>query len=373
MRSESHNWMAARGPQRQSQRRTLEALIGGTADCHSDLRARIFNILSRDGVEIMVDMRAIESFVDSYVACWRKQRPQYTDNIFEDNDFGCESLQVFRNGFEIEAFNHQELCLLSVLLTRALRGQINRDHKIFWSWCSFLTFRFSREVQLFQDHDWVNAFSSLVNLLLARCRRFVAGPASLQFYNETLKYVNHHLLTVEKDRYLVSGPLAFAVLEGLLRRKNRAHVDTNGIIHTPFQVKDSKQHKSFNTGGRLNRIDDSLRLFEQVVVNNRGRPCPALGPLKDEIIRLYQSATDPYDLIDSWRNVLVHGKEFWQNRIPTVMNIVCLLVIDEIEPSTYDSGMKEIRESLQRQKQIKDPTGPKPRAPWDIFPPDLNY
>ncbi|MBA7500953.1 hypothetical protein ES704_03715 [subsurface metagenome] len=50
----------------------------------------------------MVAISGIESLVNRYVDCWRKYRPQYT-GLYEDNDFGCETLQVFRNGYKIEA------------------------------------------------------------------------------------------------------------------------------------------------------------------------------------------------------------------------------------------------------------------------------
>jgi hypothetical protein len=49
-------------------------------------------------------MLKIEKLVADYIDCWKPTRPTYA-NIFEDNDFGCEHLQVFRNGFEIFDFN----------------------------------------------------------------------------------------------------------------------------------------------------------------------------------------------------------------------------------------------------------------------------
>ena len=66
----------------------------------------------------MVDISGVESLVNRYVDCWRKYRPQYTESYedYEDNDFGCETLQVFRSGYKIEAFSHSELCHLSSAL-----------------------------------------------------------------------------------------------------------------------------------------------------------------------------------------------------------------------------------------------------------------
>ena len=108
----------------------------------------------------MTDLSIIENLVDRYVECWRKSRPQYT-GIYEDNDFGCEDLQIFRNDFAIETFAHHELCHLSALLTRSLRGQINKDHKLLWSWCAFTTLNYEEEVDLFADQEWVGHSGAL--------------------------------------------------------------------------------------------------------------------------------------------------------------------------------------------------------------------
>ena len=75
----------------------------------------------------MTRMLRVEQLVDDYVACWIPKRPRYS-SLYENNDFGCEHLQIFRNGFNLVDFNHDELSQLASLLTRELRGQINNDH-----------------------------------------------------------------------------------------------------------------------------------------------------------------------------------------------------------------------------------------------------
>jgi hypothetical protein len=142
----------------------------------------------------MTNISSIESLVDRYVECWKRHRPEYS-GLWEDNDFGCESLQVFRNGYQIETFSHRELCDLSVLLTRSLRGQINRDHKVLWSWCSFITFELRQQVQMLNDSSWTEAFRSLVNLLLVGWKEHVAGLQFLAREQEALRCVNFHTTT----------------------------------------------------------------------------------------------------------------------------------------------------------------------------------
>jgi len=46
-------------------------------------------------------MSYIEKLVNNYVSCWMPIRPTYSD-VWEDNDFGCEHFQIFRNGFNLE-------------------------------------------------------------------------------------------------------------------------------------------------------------------------------------------------------------------------------------------------------------------------------
>jgi hypothetical protein len=312
----------------------------------------------------------ISNLVDSYVACWTPHRPNYS-GIYEDNDFGCEHFQIFRNGFSIETFTHEEISLVVPLLTRELRGQINTDHKTLWAWSAQLPM-WHTGIELFRDHDWVSAFQSLVHLSLASQRRVPAGPSYLAFQQAASGYVNSHLMTVAMEKHLVGGPLSLSVLEGLLRRKNRSYVDTSGLIIRQFAITDSgNQSQTYGpptTRKRLNRIDDSFRLFEQLTTADRSRACIGLAQMKQEILRLYNAA-DVYDLVDSWRNELIHGNQYWMDRLPIVLNLACLLVIDEIIPSDYDQKLPEIQRRLEWSNQIDTHSSIRPG--WEIYPPDI--
>jgi hypothetical protein len=102
---------------------------------------------------------------------------------------------------------------------------------------------------------------------------------------------------------------------------------------------------------QLNRINDSLRLFETYTVNDRGRPPEGLAELKKEIIALYPQApnSDSYYLIDSWRNDLIHGRKYWSKRVPIVVNLICLLVVDEIVSNVYDSNLDVLQHDLEQE------------------------
>jgi hypothetical protein len=322
---------------------------------------------------LLVDLQRVEQLVDKYVDCWKPHRLGVS-GLYEDNDFGCEHLQVIRNGFELEDFNHDELSQLTTLLTRELRGQINSDHKFFWAWVAFLTFHFPKPIPIFHDVDWQSGFADIINLALSARRRFPAGPAYRRFQAQTLRHVNHHLLETESNKWKIAGPLAFSVLEGLLRRKNSNYVNIDGSVKKPFQISDAQgQTGNFDTKGRnrwLNRIDDSIRCFEQIITVDRGRPCPYLQQMKTEIISQYPTTgLDIYDMIDVWRNDLLHGKEYWQYRAPLLLNLICLLVIDEIEPTLYNSQMNKIKETVEWIAQTQGLGGVTAR--WFLFPPHI--
>jgi len=288
----------------------------------------------------------------------------------EDNDFGCENLQIFRNGFVIEDFSYEELCELAVLLTRSLRGQINRDHKMFWSWCSFLAHYFKQKVNLFRDVHWIEAFDNMVDLLLAAERPIESIPGHIHVPTERLKYVNSHLISVCLKKHNLARAQSFAVLEGLLRRKASNYVAVDGTVRKFFTIMEPGGNtKTVYSGTKLNRINDGLRLFNQVVTRDRARICPALRSMEGEIIELYPSAPDGLDIIDEWSNDLFHGGDRRQMATPIVVNIICLLVIDEIEPDTYNDTLPDIKKhvELELQNQKLNVFS----SSFGAFPPDL--
>ena len=320
----------------------------------------------------MVNMSNVEQLVDKYVSCWLPQRPNYS-GIYEDNSFGCEHIQILRNGFTLESFSHDELSRLATLLTRELRGQINRDHKFFWAWCAFLVYYFHDSVTIFKDHDFTSGFTDLVNVLLASRRRFPAGPVYLRYLQQALGFVNNHLLATELSKWNVAGPLTFSIIEGLLRRKNGFYVNTDGSVKRTFSISHPTMGtKTFSLSGPpsgrfLNRINHSLYCFEQNVVVSRGRPSPHLKQMQTEIIALYPTISNVNDAIDDWRNDLIHGKAYWQNLVPILVNLICLLLIDEIDPSVYDGKRTDIIARIKWHSRWYTLA----RAPWDLYPPDL--
>jgi hypothetical protein len=181
------------------------------------------------------------------------------------------------------------------------------------------------------------------------------------------------MVQVSGQKEHILGPAAFAVLEGLLRRKNSRYVTKDGVVLTDFTVHDSgAQPKTYfsSTPRRLNAIDDSLRLFAQRVVVDRGRSCAGFDRLQTEIETFWPKSDpkdkDAFDMIGSWRNELVHGKGFWTNRVPVLLNMICLLAIDELGPDEYNSLLAEFAKDLKHHIEVKQKYG----YPMFLFPLD---
>lgn len=271
----------------------------------------------------MVDFIKAEKLINEYVKCWEKQGLRSPNNIVEDCDFGAENLQLGRNGFLFEYFSYDELSRLPALLIRELKGQINHDHKYFWAYIVFLTYNL-RKVKLFDDHDWQLSFSNLVHLVLSKKREIdrtkIKDVRTFMIETETQQIrlamcVNYHSLETLSNKWEISAPLAFSVLEGLLRRKNPDYVNTDGTIKVDFDVINPKTgKKSYGKKGKplLNRIGDCLRCYEQLTMPKQNKSSKYLQGFKTEVCSLYSlpSTADVYEIIDNWRNDLVHGKEY---------------------------------------------------------------
>jgi hypothetical protein len=236
------------------------------------------------------------------------------------------------------------------MMTKVLKAPLNYDNFVYWTWCGFVanflktkSNNVPHKNSLFNDDDWINAFNAILNILLTR-------PNNLPSSDE-----NYFLLRLDLKRFVIAGPLSYAVLEGLLRRKNSQYVDIEGKVIRYFKLQnkgntkvfDLKTNKKKGTTTEVNRIKFLFDLFENWTIPNyrNGRPCIGLDQLKREAITV-QPSSDFNDFIDEGRNNLVHGKEYWQTRVPVILNLICLLVIDTIEPQEYDNMRKDFESFL---------------------------
>lgn len=295
--------------------------------------------------------------VDSYINCWSKCSKS-DSSLYESNNLGCENLQLFRNQLDISTFRHEDVCNLSWLLTRELKAQINRDHFMFWTWCHFVVKffemkrNFSKAVSsIFGDGDLINCFDCVIAVVLFRQN------------NIPINTKNYFIDKIYQDRYLILGPIVFSLLEGLLRRINFQYVDTNGKVVRPFTITgkndtlsryDLKSKATKGSKTEVNQIPHLFYIFEQLTVPNlrKRRSCVGLKEFKVEVQDLL--SRDFYRFIGEDRNTLLHGAKYWTNKIPIVMNLLCLLFIDAISPVDYDNNLDEFNKHLKSLSEMNN-------------------
>jgi hypothetical protein len=153
-----------------------------------------------------------------------------------------------------------------------------------------------------------------------------------------------------------------------LRRKNYNYLDKNGKVKKNFQIQIN--NKPYHPGKTVNQISVSLRLFEQCTVKDRKRLCDGLDNMNTEILSLYPAEKDVYELISSWRNDFMHGGDYWKRTTAIIVNLICLLVIDEIDPQLYDAKLEEIGHHIEwreKTQSFADRGNSK-----ELYPPDLD-
>jgi len=171
-------------------------------------------------------INTIESLVNSYVNSYSKYQ-HFDRRLYVNTNLGDETKRIFENGFDIETFTYDELVDLAWMLTRELQAQVNNDHFMFWAWCFHIIFychsNFSISIpQWFRtDGDLIDSFGSIINLVLA--------PSA---YASSITRLGPFIIDIIKNWYIIASPLSYAVIEGLLRRKNENYVNNDGMIHT---------------------------------------------------------------------------------------------------------------------------------------------
>lgn len=150
--------------------------------------------------------------IDKYLKCQGlhiRNPANINFGILENEGSGYEHLQLFKNDFDISKLDYEDICNLSWLLTRSLRAQVNRDQYVFWTWCGFIANYFRNNLGLLKnphnvlkDHAWIRGFNSILSiLLLKQYYKAIDSPFWAWF---------------GLNRYNISGPLGYTLLEGLL-------------------------------------------------------------------------------------------------------------------------------------------------------------
>lgn len=313
----------------------------------------------------MSEIDNIENLAKNYITC-SEPHANLSDTRSHFNEGQDNDCPKIFTGIDIKKLKHEGLSCLPYILTRTLHIGINSDHKHFWAWCGFLLDK-SYELKIpalniFCD-DWLSPFIFLLHFLFASERR--PQGYTHEYDIELRKYVNRHILHLKPSRSTIASPLVFALLEGLLRRKNKDYVQKDGIIIQPFEItrSDGTRAPPYEKGKTLSNVADSLRLLIQHTVRKRDRKT-ILGfdKLNEETKKISTDESDIYSLLKSRRDNFLHGNQYWRESHAIILNLICLLIIDEIEPCDYDNNLSLIIEYFKNELR---------NSPHHLYPPDL--
>jgi len=162
-------------------------------------------------------MDELEERAARYVESWKKQNVisvapggRVHGLILRGNNFGSEGYRLFAKDTDIDDVDYTDLGRLVLLLNRTLAAQTNQDHEWFWRWTNCVL---------------QTAFPEKGPM----ARPLITGDV---FFKKAVATLIKH----EKD-HVLAAPLAFAVLEGLVRRLCSDFVGLDGSVKKAFQIK----------------------------------------------------------------------------------------------------------------------------------------
>lgn len=144
----------------------------------------------------------------------------------------------------------------------------------------------------------------------------------------------------------------YSLLEGLLRRKNSEYVNKEGKTIQPFQLnrknKNNQNYGRFKINKSINSIPLLFQILEELTIpiHRSHRQITGLRELESESASFINDSKDFYESIYAGRNSLLHGEKYWQTRVPILMNLICLLLVDSIDPLDYNANINEYRTYL---------------------------
>jgi hypothetical protein len=328
-------------------------------------------------------IREMNSLVSSYIECWEKGENRFisptqptgidSQNILlADNLTDCEikySLFIKLDEqnrrlawrYRLEDMPFEVVVRLPVLLTRSLKAQsVYFDHRVLWSWIAQLSTNLStiRAVQdaVLNDDELMESFKLLVRLELASLGKPSVNP-DIDRLNEIIDAaISWHVRMIVYDKHILALTFSFPVLERLLRQKCSSLVDLKGTAKQDFSV----QGRGYSTGKRISSVADLLYLYEEKVAPKDVREL--LIDFRSELLKIFPSESDAYNLLYSWRNDVLHGAKLHRTYHAVVLNLISLLLLDSLE---------QIYETLRSSPVKHSDTRFQARTPWDFYPPEL--
>jgi len=271
----------------------------------------------------------------------------------ESNNF-----RLLNNGISFESLNHDSLSaaivgLTKVLLLPGLNTCIDTDHYALWSWCGELLLGPFAKIKLHNNvnttHELINLYETTVRASLSHCKKQTHTSLEdreadrARLISEAMNPDNSTIMA--NNSHLILGYLTFPLLEGLLKKSCSKYVEMDGTVITEFEATNYKGGlKKITPPGPCSSLKSLLELHYKYVASQNLKN--AIDSFRD-VLSTLDSARDPFDLIQSWRNQSLHGTTNFQTIGGTMLNLCLLISVHEIE-AEFESYRSDANSSIPR-------------------------
>ena len=283
---------------------------------------------------------SIEKLVEDYVKCWERGESKISvkssKKVYLSTALTpCEQRYLIIVHYPLHELPLDVLRKLPVILIRTHKAQnVNHDHKYLWAWVAQVINETRKELTLFENPELLNQINLLFRInVLPTTRLTAAFP---------------ELVELVANEFIISACLVFPLLERLLKIKCAKHVKIDGTVIKPFEVPmDGDVICYGRKRKRVSRVGHLLYLFEH---------CYASEDLRRDLESFRSTCVDVYGVngkgygyyfIDRWRNILLHGEEFWPVMNAVLVNLITLLILYEIPDDVYLSKREIIVRNLR--------------------------
>lgn len=275
-----------------------------------------------------------------------------------------EQFRLLANGIAFHELSHSELCvaivaLSKVLLRPGMNTIVDQDHFGIWSWCGELLLGPRAAVFSSQQHEIKSVFETNLHAALAHCRKPNSSREAWAAQNQIVQQIPHHAQLLLQKSSLILAYLSFPLLEAILKRACAAFINLDGTVVSEFLVpRRDGSLRQYKPREQCSSLRDLLHL-------HFAKATPALQALIAEFrshIQFLDSSKDPFDLIYEWRNDSLHGTSNYQTIGGTVISLVLLISIFEIE-ADFEGRRQRAIEHCRAEAKFGHKT------PWSFYPP----
>ncbi len=137
---------------------------------------------------------------------------------------------------------------------------------------------------------------------------------------------------------IVATYFSYPILEGILKRLSSEYIKPNGEIRSG-QFIQGMHHRYVPPGNsECSSIRDLLYHYHNTTANEQMVSKLDYMQSKIEIF----GDKNMYEMVDEWRNFLLHGQELGGVEAGVLLNLICVLVWGEIDAELYHTDWDDL-------------------------------